>query len=233
MKKQIVIIALLLFTMASYAQELLSPAFTFSHKKTSYVTLLDETEIQGTIKDIDRKKGLIKYVNIKDGSGKKHKLKSEEIKFMYLMPSGLDKLGTKMNFLKDIKKWGDDKLNSDFLSIGYVYFELADVKVNKKNLKLQMQLLNPGFSKAVKIYHDPFAKETTSLKVGGFKVAGGIAKSYYVAKGNQPAYRFYKKDYRKAFTPMWKSCKKVERAHKNKHWADLVKHVITFTECNN
>lgn len=232
MKKQVVLFVLLLFTMASYAQELLSPSFVFSHKKTSYVTLLDGTEIQGTLKDIDRKKGLIKFVNIKDGNGKKHKLKSEEIKFMYLMPNGWDKLGKKMSFLTDVKKWGDDKLNNDFLSIGYVYFELSDVKVKKKNLKLQMQLLNPTFSKAVKIYHDPFAKETASLKLGGIKVVGGIAKSYYVAKGNQPAYRFYKKDYKKAFTPMWKSCKKVERAHKDKNWADLVKHVVTFTECN-
>jgi|TARA_B110000259_G_scaffold172414_1_gene204819 hypothetical protein len=41
------------------SQQLLTPSFGFSHKKTSYITLTDGTEINGTIKDIDRKKDLL------------------------------------------------------------------------------------------------------------------------------------------------------------------------------
>ncbi len=117
------------------AQQLLCPSYGFSHKKTSYITLQDGTEIQGNIKDIDREKGLIKFIKIKDGAGKKHKLKPEAVKHMYLPPSGLDKLSTAADFLTDTQKWNDDKLNQDLLNQGYVYFELADGKVKKKNKK--------------------------------------------------------------------------------------------------
>ena len=127
MKKQaLLLVATFLFSIGMQAQELLSPSMTFSHKKTSYITLLDGTEINGTIKDLDREKGLIEYVKIKDGAGKKYKLDADEIKFMYLPPSGFDKLSKATSFLKDAKKWNNDKLNQDFLSQGYIYFELAD-----------------------------------------------------------------------------------------------------------
>ena len=57
MKKQaLLLVALFLVSVSVQAQNLLSPSFTFSHKKTSYITLLDGTEIEGTIKDLDREK---------------------------------------------------------------------------------------------------------------------------------------------------------------------------------
>ena len=113
---------------AVQAQQLLSPSFSYSGKKTSYITLADGSEVQGTIKDIDREKGLIEYIKIEDGAGKKHKLDAEDIQFMYLPPSGADKLSQKTAFLTDTKKWNNEKLNQDLLSEGFVFFELADVK---------------------------------------------------------------------------------------------------------
>ena len=229
-----IIFSMLLMTamfVQTNAQELLSPSTTFSHKKTAYITLQDGTEIQGNIKDIDRKKGLIDFIKIKDASGKKHKLKPEDVKFMYLPPSGLDKLSKGLNFLNDASKWNDEKLNSDFLSQGYIYFEQADVKIKKKDRTLLMQLLNPGFSKTVKIYHDPFAKETAGLGVAGIKVAGGIAKSYYISKNGNQAFKLKKKDYKKEFVPFWNKCKKVINDYPKQKWSDLTKHVITYTEC--
>jgi hypothetical protein len=232
MKKQaLILVALFLASVSVQAQDLLSPSFSFSHKKTSYITLADGTEINGTIKDLDREKGLIEYVKIKDGAGKKHKLDAEDIKFMYLPPSGIDNLSKKLDFMTDAQKWNDDKLNQDFLSEGYTYFELADVKVKKKDRKLLMQLLNPNFSKEVKVYHDPYAKETMSVGVAGVKLAGGFAKSYYISKGGKPAFRLKKKDYKEEFLPMWNSCKDLIKEFKDPKWGDLVKHVLAFSEC--
>ncbi|WP_010523061.1 hypothetical protein [Aquimarina agarivorans] len=94
-----------------------------------------------------------------------------------------------------------------------------------------VQLLNPGFSKHVKVYHDPYAKETMSIGVGSLKLAGGIAKSYYIAKDDKPAFRLKKKDYDKQFIPLWTSCKKVIENYTNPVWRDLAKHIITFSEC--
>lgn len=48
---------------------------------------------------------------------------------MYLPPSGLDKLSKVSGFLSNVDRWNDEKLNQDFLNKGYIYFELADVKI--------------------------------------------------------------------------------------------------------
>jgi len=233
MTKQLTLCLLLIFAVGQMiAQELLTPSHSFSHKKTAYVTLADGTEIQGNIKDIDRKKGLIEFIKLKDGAGKKHKLDAEEVKFMYLPPSGLDKLSKAYGAITDASKWTDEKMDQDLLNQGYIFFELADVKIKKKNRQLLMQLLNPTFSKQVKVYHDPFAKQTMGLGVAGIKVAGGIAKSYYVAKGDKPAFKLQKKNYKKEFMPMWNSCKKIITDYPDMKWSDLTEHVKNYSTCN-
>lgn len=213
------------------AQRLLSPSLSFSHKKTAYITLTDGTEIQGNIKDIDRKKGLIEFIKLKDGKGKKHKLDADKIKHMYLPPSGLDKLGKIDEMLFDADNWDSENLNKDYIMQGLVYFELSDVKIKKKNRKLLMQLLNPEFSKQVKIYHDPFAKETMSLGIGPVTAIGGDAKSYYLAKGDGAAYKVKKKNYKDEFKPLFQSCDEMIKTYTKPSWSDLVEHVIAFSNC--
>ncbi len=230
-QQTLVFLLILLCLCQANAQQLLSPSNGFSHKKTSYVTLTDGTEIKGTLKDIDRKKGLIKFVKIIDGAGTKYKLKPTAIKHMYLPPTRFDNAMKALDFLKDAQKWNNQKLDQDLLKQGYVYFESVPVKIKKKSMQLLMQLLNPTFSKEVKVYHDPFAKETMGLGVGGVTVAGGNAKSYYVAKGEEIAYRLKKKDYRKEFVPMWQSCQQVIDAYPDQKWANLVKHILAYSEC--
>ena len=65
----ITLISVIFMVVGVNAQELLSPSFTFSHKKTAYLTLIDGTELNGNIKDIDREKGLIEEIKIIDGKG--------------------------------------------------------------------------------------------------------------------------------------------------------------------
>lgn len=230
-KLKLVALVLFVFSIGMQAQDLLTPSTSFSHKKTAYLTLVDGTEVTGTIKDIDRKKGLIESIKIKDEKGKKREYKPEEVQFMYLPPSGLDKMSKVTGFMFDAQKWNDDKMNEDFLNQGLVYFELADVTVKKKDRKLMMQLLNPGFSKFVQIYHDPFAKETMGLGVAGVKVAGGHAKSYYVSKENGLATRMKKKDYKEQFDGLWGDCDKIAKDYPEIRWKDLVKHTISYSEC--
>jgi hypothetical protein len=213
------------------AQQLLSPSLAFSHKKTSYVTLMDGKEIKGTLSSVDRKKGLITYIKIEDGTGQKHKLKAASVKIMYLPPSGLDNLSKALDFAGDIKKWNDEKLDQDLLNQGYVYFESTKVKIGKKSTTMLMQLLNPGFSKDVKIYHDPFAKETASVGVAGVKVAGGYEKSYYLKTGDDAAYKLEKKNYDKEFKGLWGKCDEVIKKYPEMKWTELTKHVTDYTDC--
>ncbi|MFK7908141.1 MAG: hypothetical protein AB8B69_23625 [Chitinophagales bacterium] len=213
----------------------MTPSLTFSHKKTSYITLMDGTKIKGTIKDIDRKKGLIEEIKIKDGNGKKHKLKPKSVKFMYLPPSGLDNVMKSLDMATSVSKWNDEKLEQDLLNKGYIYFENTDVKIKKKTMNLLMQLLNPSFSKQVKVYHDPFAKETRSLNIGMVEVAGGNAKSYYIKAGDSnAAFKVQKKRYKDEFKPLWDDCSELITKYGDKiKWSELTQHVLDYSGCQN
>jgi len=219
LKKPFILFFCLLILGQANAQELLMPSLSFSHKKTAYVTLMDGTEIVGLIKDND---------------GKKHKLDADKIKYMYLPPSGLDKLSKTSNFLTDSRNWGKDgELDDEKLSLGYVFFENSKVRIKKKTRILLMQLLNPSFSANIKIYHDPLAKETMSVGVGPIKMAGGDAKSYFFKGGDKAAYKIKKKEYKREFPMIWKNCKKVKSKYGKKiKWSELTKHIVTYNECS-
>lgn len=216
-----------------FSQEFLQPSGTFSHKEVVYITLLDGKELQGTVHDIDRKKGLIEEIVIRDGKDKKVKLKPEEVKFMYLMPSGLEKISNAIEATTEVNNYTDTRLNNALLGKGYVYFENVPVMIKKKRYTMLMQLLNPNFSSKIKIYDNPRAKETTSIGIGPLKVAGGIDKSYFISKNNEVAYKIEKSDYKDVFTPLFQSCSTVYEKYKaDVVWRDLEKHVYDYTtEC--
>jgi hypothetical protein len=232
-KQIILVVTFLIPALGISAQELLSPSYTFSHQDTAYVTLSNGEEIMGTLKKLKRKKGLIKEVKIEKFTGEKIKLMPEEVQFMYLPPSGIDKLTKAADFITDAQKWNDEKMNQNFLNQGYIYFELAEVQVKRKNRMLLMQLMNPTFSKHVKVYHDPFAKETMSVGVGGVTVAGGHAKSYYISKTGQTAFRLKKKHYDKEYANLWGTCNDVTSKFPKKKWSNLTKHITAYSECEN
>ncbi|MDR2204975.1 MAG: hypothetical protein LBE36_02290 [Flavobacteriaceae bacterium] len=223
-----------LFCGFTFAQEFLQPSDTFSHKAIAYITLAGGKELQGTITDIDRKKGLIEEIVIKDGKGKKQTLKPEQIHHMYLMPNLLSKANNSVEALKEANNYTDKRLNNALLGKGYVYFENVPVMVKKKRMNMLMQLVNPDFCSKIKVYHDPRARETTSLGIGPLSVAGGIDKSYYVSKNGEVAYKFEKSDYKDSFIPMFQSCSALMEKYKNDiAWRDFEKHVYEYTtECN-
>ena len=232
MKKKLCLMALTLILGVNVnAQQLLSPSYGFSKKKTSYVTLENGVEIKGTVSNIKYKKGLIKQIKIEDGTGTKHKLKPNAVKFMYVYPSGLDQIRKALDVTSNVQKWNNEKLDQDILNQGYVYFETVNVKIKKKTRPMLMQLLNPTFSKKVKIYDDPFAKKTMALGVAGVNIVGGNAKSYYVKLDSDPAaYKLEKKRYKKEFAILWNKCSALTKTT-NIDWSDLAKHVIEYTEC--
>jgi hypothetical protein len=232
LKKTFAMIVLLGVAFQVGAQDLLSPSFTYSHKKTSYITLKDGTEIEGTIKKIDRKKGLIEEIKIENAEGKKEKYKPEDVAHMYLPQSGFDKFSQAMDVATDAQKWNDQKMNQELLDSGYVYFENADVYYKKKKkMELLMQLLNPTFSKQVKVFHDPMAKQSASVGIGGVTVAGGNEKSYFVKTSDDvPAYKLKKKDYKDEFKVLWKDCEELMNKE-NIRWSELSEDVLAYSKC--
>lgn len=215
------------------AQRFIEPSYGFSEKKISYITMADGTEIECNLKKIKFEKGLIEELKVFNLEGDKIKIKPEEIKHMYLPPSGLSKLAKVDDFMSDATLWDEDKLDGDLIGFGYVYFEQSKVKISKKKTEvLILQLLNPHFSNKIKVYDDPFSKETASVGVGGFKVAGGLAKSYYVKRADV-AVKLKKKEYKEEFPMYFKSCKAVLNKYKKDiDWSDFVTHIYTYaTDC--
>ena len=106
----------------------------------------------------------------------------------------------------------------------------VNVKIGKKTMPLVMQLLNPTFSKKVKIYHDPYAKETASIGIGPAKV-GGIAKSYFIMlEDDSAAYKIEKKKYKDEFKLLWKKCDKLSNTAEI-NWKEFTNHIIEYTDC--
>lgn len=229
------ILALGLLILAAHsanAQNFLDGAQRFSGNKEAYITLTTGETITSFVDDIKRKKGLISVIELKDASGKKMALKPEQVKHMYLAPTGFDKMTQETNIAFNSSKWKDDKsAHAEHIKQGYVFFETTEVMVKKKKMTLLMQLVNPGFANGIKVYFDPWATETSGLSVGGLQVTGGDNKSYYFKKGDKVATRIFKKNYDDEFAGLYSGCDAFKKEFtKNKKWSNVEKHVFFYSE---
>jgi transcriptional antiterminator Rof (Rho-off) len=213
-----------------FAQDFIPAYDRFSGKETSYIMLEDGSKVEGTLEDLDRKKGLIQEVVIKDASGKKITLTPDRIKAMYLMPSGFSKLSTNMDVGTKVKKWDAKYIDSEIIKKGYAYFEKAKVVIKKDQEMLLMQLLNPGFNSKIKVFHDPFAAETMRVGFGGLTMAGGDDKSYYVQVGDNVAKKLKKKDYDDEYKVLYASCSPLLKKISEKlRWTEFAQHIYEFS----
>lgn len=214
------------------AQNFTSPYDRFSSEKVCYFTLTDGKKVEGKIDKVKRTKGLIEQIIIqKDGSKEKTTLTGEQIQFMYLYPSGFDKLATINDKITTLNRWKEGEgVDDKLIKEGYAYFEATNVKLKKGTKKLLMQLLNPSFCEKIKVFHNPLANETGGLAVGGLQVTGGEDKSFYVKVGNDDAFLLAKKDYRDNFLNIFKDCKDFTSKNPKPMWTDFDKHIYEYTK---
>ncbi len=223
----------LMFANFAFAQTLVSPFEMISHKKTSHIHMEDGKEIKGSIKKLDRKKGLIEEVKIKTEDGKKMVLETDKISHMYLPESGLGKLAKEMEFSSDATQWNSKDIDRHFMNDGYAYFEKMEVQLKKKKRTLILQLLNPDFADKIRIYHDPFAAETASFGVAGVKLAGGDDKSYYVSLDGKTAFKLQRKDFEKTdmFKKMFGDNEEIMKKYGDKIlWKNFVECVYEYSK---
>ena len=223
----IIALSICTFTTAT-AQSFQQTVNGFSKKKTSYITKTDGTVLEGEIDGIKRKKGMPKLVKF-EVSGKVLELSSDEIKSMKAAPSGWGQYTAAVESTTNLKKIQDkayEEVDRDFS-----YYEQAAIPTRKGHTVL-MQLVNPGFDSKIKVYSDPWAKESMGIGVAGITVAGGIDKSYWVKKaGSKDAFKVEKKSYKKQFKELYGDCPKLMKMLKDKQvrWADFAEHVGTYT----
>ena len=234
MKKLILLLTLFVLsnTNSLEAQDFLRPFDMVSHKKTTYITNTKGKEIQGSVKKLKRKKGLIKEINIKNKKGVKKTIPINQIDFAYLPQNGLEKVADFNTFLYDATQWNKGLYDQDRIKEGYAFFEKSKVMVKKKEMTLLMQLLNPGVCSRIKVYHDPFANETVGVGIGAIRVAGGNDKSYYIRIDDGVAFKLSKKKYKKMFGKVFGDCKTVLKAFGKAQWSKFEETVFAYnTAC--
>lgn len=233
MNKQIMLIGLFITAMSFSltAQKLLKPFELISHKKPTYILTENGKEIEGTVKKLKRKKGLIKEINIKDAKGNVTTIPLADIKHAYLPQSGLDKFLKFSDFIDDATQWNDGLYDKERIKEGYAFFEKSEVMVKKNKMTLLVQLLNPGVCDRIKVFHDPFAAETASVGVAGIKLAGGDDKSYYVSKDEEIAYKLPKKKFKDSFDNLFGDCN-TENELEYTRWSDFEEVLFKYNaEC--
>lgn len=225
-------LAFVLISNITFGQQFVDAASLFSSKKIAILNLKDGTVVKGFIHDIDRKKGLIEEVVLKDSiTKKKTTYLPEVISNMYLPPSGFDQYASFTDKMYDAQKWESDNINAAYVKEGYAFFENSEVMLKDKKLVLMVQLINPGFCTKIKVYEDPYAAETASVGFGGITVAGGDKKSYFIKKGNDVAYKLLKKNYDEEFPKLFGDCPSLLDANKkNPVWVHLAKHIMTYSK---
>ena len=165
------------------------PVYDSYGTKLSILKLKDGRTIKGIKGDLDRKKGQIYSIVMKDTITKQEtEYKADEIAEMYLLPSGLQNV-IKVSSAIDplvVRNYTDNNLDQ-VINRGYVYFRNQSVSLKNKKEEKQylMQLVNPNFSVVIQVYGDNMAKETGGIGVMGVKVSGGLDKSYYVSKAGE------------------------------------------------
>lgn len=202
----------------------------FSKKKTSYLTLASGEEIEGNIKKIIRKKGNIKSINITLPDGSVGEYTPDQIQNAFLPRSGFEKFVNSIDDAYNVTTWEEDSPEGERIKDGYAYMQTEEVLVKKKKMMLLMQVVNPHFNKAITVYHDPMARETASVGVGGFTVAGGIDKSYYIKKnGDDTVVRLKKKDYDEEYEGFFGDCDIKPEDSRRIKWSDFAEHVFIYT----
>ena len=235
MKKILFAATFMAFSLTATAQSFAVPLDGFSKKKTSYLHMEDGSVSEGLLGGFKRAKGQIETVKMQSEQGKKIKIDPVKIKFMYIPPSNLAKLGAAVDRVYDVNKWdAPSNMDSTLMGEGYVYFEKMTTQIKKKKTEdLMLQMLNASFSSKIKVFYDPFAKESMGLSVGGVTVAGGLDKSYYVFKEgtDEVAYRLYKKDYKEQFSTLFGDNDEfMAKYGDNIKWSDLEMHIYEYTQ---
>lgn len=174
--------------------------------------------------------GYLKNVTLKLTDGSKRKLDAAAMKTLTVKASALAKMAMMNESANSIFR----TIKTDFNSIinrEYIVFEQA-LRATKKDKPAMMQLLNPGFDHALKVYADPNANETMKLQSGDVTITGGADKSYLFVKNGEKAVIVKKNGYRRNFDELYADCPDMLTAFEgdNARFKDLAGHVFAYDQ---
>lgn len=175
----------------------------------------------------------LKNITLKSENGSKRKLEAGEMKTLKVKATALAKMAMMNESANSIFR----TIKTDFNSIinrEYIFFEQA-LRATKKDKPAMMQLLNPGFDRAIKVYADPNANETGGLQVNDVTVTGGADRSYLFVKNNEKVVIVKKGSYKRNFDELYADCPDMLTAYEGDKtkFKDLAGHVFAYDQlCN-
>ncbi len=206
----------------------------FSGEKVAYFLKKDSSKVEGFIKALNRKKGLIEHVELKSGNKNESLiLKPDQLLTVYLEPTSTSKFHQVTKNAFRIDKRGTYDLNNDLLNKGYVLCESHLTQVKKEEVYVLLQLVNPDFAGRIKVFDDPFGTEALSMSMYGMTMVGGNQKSYYIKKDSDKVYKIKYSNIDDYIGSFFGDCPKVMALlGKGAVWSELNRYVYIYnTEC--
>ncbi|NJC28386.1 hypothetical protein [Neolewinella antarctica] len=200
---------------------------SFSRKKPVTVVLKTGDKVEGDLKKVTRKKGMVTFIMIESTGGKEYNLPAAKVSQFYAAPSGIEKVAKVINFSNG-EGWFDPNVDRNLINDGYLVLESVKIKGKKKTMTALLQLANPEFSNGAKVYHMPGGnKKTGSMMIPGVT---GTTAYFYVQLGTARYVTLVSKvRYKKEFEDIFKGCDAVLNVDKPK-WKDFSNHILTYSE---
>lgn len=173
-----------------------------SPKKPSTVILKNGTSHVGFCRDLDKKQGQIYSITIADTvSGNQQTFEANQIQELRLYAGGFAKVMKMDKYFStgNASNWGKKSAKSMWKNDEIPFLnEKLLLPFAREEKEYLMQLINPNFANKIQVYADPRAQETSTVKVGGFGVTGGVTKSFYVKK-NDRIFLLEKKNFKEEY----------------------------------
>lgn len=234
MKNKGLIIILMLFfagVFSMQAQQLLPGSNDFDTNRTAYITMEDGTMIVSDNFSIDRKDGIVKFISVKPEGQGMSRYMVHQVKEMYLPVKNSGSAVDSRRFVSNTASFNAPGFKNELFADGYVYFEKSDVDMRGKTRPMLLQLLNPGFSKQIKVYLDPWVSDENLLVYN--KNLNGVADqmSYYVKDGNFPAFKLGENAYKDNFIALFGECDKMISKKQIAQWSNFGRDVFEYSVC--
>jgi hypothetical protein len=197
------------------------------------IVLQNGDTLSGKLTSASLVNNYLKNVTLKSEEGIKRKVDAAEMKTLRVKASALAKMAMMNESANSIFR----AIKTDFNAIinrEYLFFEQA-LRATKKDKPAMMQLLNPGFDRAIKVYADPNANETGGLQTDDVTITGGADRSYLFVKNNEKVVIVRKGSYRRNFDELYSDCPDMLTAYEGDKtkFKDIASHVFVYDQlCN-
>ena len=219
-----ILMSLLMVSLHLKSQDFQSNDFVVNKTEKAIVKMQDGSAVIGFFQYFDYQNQNLKNVGFLDLNNKKLEIFADDIKFMYL-PIESDFYSTNETF----KIFSVDSIFVSTEKSEYVFFENIKVMQNNIETSSLLQLLSDNEYHHIRVYGDPQLQNDKFYFLGS-SLQNVIKESYYIKKGENPAYIVTKHNYKNQFNALFGDCPKLLQHYKRKYYRQFNDHVNFYNK---